>query len=173
MGFFRKKKLEGKTAQEWLELAFRETDPEMRVRYYSKCLEIAPNRADAWFNMGEALRNLRRYKEAINCFDKALEINPKDKFICRAVWPSKGGTLLDLGRYEEAVICYDNALKHDSKSPVSVFRWNNKGVALNRLGRYAEAIRCFDEALNINPEDEAAKSNKKIAEEKLRQEKVK
>jgi superkiller protein 3 len=38
-------------------------------------LKIDPNYYDAWNNKGLALGNLQRYKEAIECFDKAIKIN--------------------------------------------------------------------------------------------------
>lgn len=88
MRFFRRK-IEGKTADEWFELGFRETDPGTQVRYYSKCLDIDPYRADALVNLGEAFRELKKHEDAIRCFDKALEIRPKDKFISSAVGDSK------------------------------------------------------------------------------------
>ena len=277
MGFFRRKRLEGKTAQEWYELATLEINPEMKVKHYSKCLEIDSYRADAWCNLGSALTNLKRYEEAMNCydkalktrlthaivpiwswhgkgkvlkdlgrleealtsFDKALELNPEGaKAFHVGVWSDKGDTLRNLGRYEEAIGCYEKALEINPQSffsaftpskigidmlnldrmmettpplslylnlalswiesgnalrnlrrceeaiecydkalgvypPLSNVCWFEKGVTFNYLKRYEEAIRCFDEALKINPEDGSAKNNKKIAEERLRQEKEK
>jgi len=43
----------------------------------TKALEIDPNYTDAWNNRGLVLYNLRRYKEDIEYYDKALEIIPK------------------------------------------------------------------------------------------------
>ena len=42
---------------------------------------------------------LGRYEEAIECFDRALEINPN----FAEAWNNKGNVLDELGRYEEAV----------------------------------------------------------------------
>jgi tetratricopeptide (TPR) repeat protein len=55
---------------------------------------------------GIALYNLGRYEEAIVCYDKLLEINPKD---VDALY-NKGVALSDLGRYGEAIVCYDKLL---------------------------------------------------------------
>ena len=70
-----KEKIEGKTAKEWFDLAKKAKDPKEEVEYYSKCLELAPNDKVAWFNKGYALNELKRYEEAIECLDKAIEID--------------------------------------------------------------------------------------------------
>ncbi|MCW3135973.1 MAG: tetratricopeptide repeat protein, partial [Canidatus Methanoxibalbensis ujae] len=165
MGFlFRKKK--GKTAEEWFNLGYKEKDPKKQIEYYSKCLKLDPKNADAWNNIGIALYDLGRCEEAIRCYDRALEIDPKDA----VAWYNKGIALDDLGRYEEAIRCYDKALEINPKYANA---WNNKGVTLGKLGRYEEAIRCFEKAIEIDPEHEGAKNGKKLAEEKLREQKRK
>ena len=35
---------------------------------------------DAYTNKGEVLRNLKKYEEAINCFDKAIEVCPDNAY---------------------------------------------------------------------------------------------
>jgi len=55
------------------------------------------------------MRRLGRYKEAIECFDRALKINPMTK----RAWNNKGLVLEKMGRYDEALLCYENALKID------------------------------------------------------------
>lgn len=106
-----------------------------------------------WNNKGGSLDSLGRYNEAIHCFDKALEIDPRHT----VAWNNKGVSLKSLGRYEEAIHCYDKALEIDLRfSGV----WNNKGDSLYYLGRYEEAIRCHDKALEIDQRNEYAWSNK-------------
>jgi len=70
-------KIEGKTAEEWFDLARKAKEPKKEIKYYTKGLELDPKNADAWNNKGTALCiHLERYEEAIGSFDKALEINP-------------------------------------------------------------------------------------------------
>lgn len=109
-------------------------------------------RAWHWGNKGLALFNLKRYEEAIRCYDRALEINPE-----LPVWANKGLALGGLKRYEEAIRCYDRGLELDSRDELA---WNNKGLALHDLKRYEEAIRCYDSALEINPQHKDAWNNK-------------
>jgi tetratricopeptide (TPR) repeat protein len=58
-------------------------------------------------NKGLALDNLGKYEQAIECYDKALEIEPN--YIL--AWYNKGNALGNLGKPEEAIECYDKALQ--------------------------------------------------------------
>ena len=71
-----KKKIEGKTAEEWYGLAVGETDPEKKIEYFDKVIELKPDFAGAWNLKGLEYVVLKRYEDAIACFDKALEIRP-------------------------------------------------------------------------------------------------
>ncbi|WP_338041670.1 MULTISPECIES: tetratricopeptide repeat protein [Methanosarcina] len=71
-----KKKIEGKTAEEWYRLATNETDPEKKIEYFDKVLKLKPDFAGVWNLRGLEYIILRRYEEAIASFDKALEIRP-------------------------------------------------------------------------------------------------
>ena len=54
--------------------------------YFTKCLKINNKRADAWINKGNALDNLGRYLEAIECYDRAILVNSKHY----NVWGNRG-----------------------------------------------------------------------------------
>ena len=71
-----KKKIEGKTAEEWYGLAVSETDPEKKIEYFDKVLKLKPDFAGVWNLRGLEYVILKRYEEAIASFDKALEIRP-------------------------------------------------------------------------------------------------
>ena len=44
------------------------------IRYFDKALELDPNYKDAWNNKGIALRNQGHYDQAIECYNKAIDI---------------------------------------------------------------------------------------------------
>jgi serine/threonine protein kinase len=106
-----------------------------------------------WNNKGSNLEILGRHEEALRCFEKALELDPR----LAAGWTNKGNSLHSLGRFEEAVRCLDQALE---LAPRDAGVWSNKGGSLISLGRFEEAIRCFDQALALDPRDTAAWMNK-------------
>ena len=109
-----------------------------------------------WSNKGIALDTLGKYQEAIKCYDKSIEINPRDA----GAWNNKGTALNTLGKHQEAIKCYGKALEI---TPRYFEAWNNKGVALGRFGKHPEAIVCYDKALEINPRYAIAWSNKGVA----------
>lgn len=48
-----------------------------------------------------------KYDEALECFDKALSLDPKNTH----AWNQKGVALRSLGRYDEAIECFNKALE--------------------------------------------------------------
>ncbi len=46
---------------------------------FQKAILLNQNDPDLWNLKGIALRSLGRYNEAIECFNKSLEIDPRDK----------------------------------------------------------------------------------------------
>ena len=59
----------------------------------------------AWHNKGNSLADLKRYEEAIGCYDKAIRIDPENY----DAWSNKGNSLVILERYEEAIECIAKA----------------------------------------------------------------
>ena len=52
---------------------------ENALNSFEKAISLNQNDPDLWNMMGTALRSLGRYNEAIECFNKSLEIDPRDK----------------------------------------------------------------------------------------------
>jgi len=49
------------------------------LNLFQKAILLNQNDPDLWNLNGIALRSLGRYNEAIECFNKSLEIDPRDK----------------------------------------------------------------------------------------------
>ena len=90
-----------------------------------------------WHNEGIDLHRSGNYEKAVQCYDRALEIDPKGA----DVWNNKGVALDALGRYDEAVQCYDRALEVDPKyaSPSVIGDLRLKHSALEVGTKYASA----------------------------------
>lgn len=141
---------------------FSELKQELSKIYFDltgkRIIEKTPEELDVWEldNKGATLSELGRLQEAVACFEKALEINPR----FADAWSNKGNALTNLGRHQEAITCFDKALEINPRDAVI---WNNKGVPLRELGRLKEAMACNDKALEINPGYAEAWNNKGIA----------
>src|SRR3972149_4841392 len=76
-----------------------------------------------WNNKGNALVENSMYADAIKCYDKALEINPK----LPEVLNNKGLALARTERQLEAIECYDKGLEIKPGDMEIIY---NKGIAL-------------------------------------------
>ena len=101
---------------------------------------------NAWVTKGNSLSQLERHEEAIECYDKAIRIDPENY----DAWFNKGNSLVKLERHEEAIECYDKAIRID---PEDYDTWLNKGNSLAELERHKEAIECYDEAIRLDSEN--------------------
>ena len=102
---------------------------------------------------GKQLIFERKYEEALEAFNKALEINQSDEYALS----SKGDAFGYLGRYEEALETFNQVLEINPKHDFALSR---KGYALLLLGKHEEALALFNSVLEINPKHEFALSRK-------------
>ena len=67
-------------------------------------------KAPAHSRLSETLGLSKEHKEAIECYDKALEIEPKNA----DAWYSKGEYLYNIRKNKEAIECFNKVLELDS-----------------------------------------------------------
>jgi tetratricopeptide (TPR) repeat protein len=89
---------------------------------------------------GQSLLNLEKNEEAIDCFDKVIELdeNNTDALV------KKGVALERLRKLSEAIEYYDRAIAADSSITIAYLY---KGGIYNRLERFSEALECYEKAL--------------------------
>jgi tetratricopeptide (TPR) repeat protein len=90
----------------WVAAALSEDDPQMKLDYLSKALRLNPAYLPAWGMKGATLLAMGRFDEAIQCFDKSLELHPS-----ALIWHKKGDCCYRLGKREEALDCFNKALQ--------------------------------------------------------------
>ena len=89
---------------------------------------------------GQSLLNANEPEKAQECFDAALELQPKHA----EALIKKGGALEKLGRLDEAIVCYDRAIEANDGMTIAYL---HKGGLFNRMARYDEALQCYEQAL--------------------------
>ena len=52
---------------------------EVALGFFEQALLLDQKNPELWNNKGVALRSIGRYDEAIDCFNKSLQIDPRDK----------------------------------------------------------------------------------------------
>ena len=103
---------------------------------------INSSSATKLYNRGNTLYDLKRYKEAITTYDKAIKIRPEYS----EAWNGQGNTLYELKRYKKALDAYEKAIQIQ---PKYLEAWIGRSFVLDNLQRYQEAIDSFDKALKI------------------------
>jgi tetratricopeptide (TPR) repeat protein len=111
--------------------------------------EITSNRINfngqGFFNQGNVLLDLRRYRQAVVSYDKALEIRPDND----EAWYNRSTALFNLGRYEEAITSYDKVLQFNpSKHEV----FYNKARCCAFQTDTEAAIANLNSAIDLNPD---------------------
>ena len=109
--------------------------------------------AKEWLKKGYSFKRKKEHEKAMECFDKALELEPENG----NYWADKGWSLYESGRYEDAIKCYDKAIEIKPKSPRF---WNDKGVILDDSKKSDDALKCYEKAIEIRSNYSIAWSNK-------------
>ncbi|MFA5383053.1 MAG: tetratricopeptide repeat protein [Candidatus Micrarchaeia archaeon] len=127
---------------------------------YFMILEDNQIQSITYDNKGTANAVLEKYEEAIENYDKAIELNPKDA----GVYNNRGVAKAILKRYIEAIKDFDKAIE---LNPNYASVYNNRGAAKAKLEKYKEAIKDFDKAIELDSTYESAHYNRKIAKIEL------
>ena len=102
---------------------------------------------------GDALYNQGNYTQAIQYYDKALDIDLNDI----NVLSGKEDALNGKGSYTQAIQFFDKVLAINSED---IRTLNGKGNALSGQGNYTQAIQYYDKALAIDPKDKVILTKK-------------
>jgi len=110
----------------------------------SSAASAEDNTSAYWTLQGIDLSGQQKYEDALQAFDKALEIN--ESYI--AAWVGRSEALWHIGRYNESLTSSDKALKLD---PNHVRAWIMRGVTLHGLGDFNGSDQAYDRAIEIDP----------------------
>ncbi len=112
--------------------------------------------AMCYHNMGDALRRLERYEQALRMYKEAERIYRGDsdaRLILARCCQSMAGVLLRLGRHEEAGSMYAAALSCFEEIPGTEREQAvclvDMGVAFRRIGLHMKATQCWLDALPL------------------------
>jgi tetratricopeptide (TPR) repeat protein len=131
-----------------------------RIEDLQDLIPAAVQSAKYYFKQGNAFYFDKQYEEALDSYNKAIEINPD--YV--PAWHNRGRPLSRLKRYKEAFDSYNKAIEINSDYFLS---WYNRGIVLRKLGRYEEAFDSYNKAVEINPNYVSAWYNRGIVLRKL------
>ena len=91
--------------------------------------------------------NPSHHNEAIKCFDKAIELNPKDA----NVWKHKGDTLVDLAEHGFMKLSAPPSIQQ-FKDPEK----EKKAIVMAQFDKYMEAAKRYEKVIKLDPVNENA-----------------
>ncbi len=117
-----------------------------------KAAELLPDDAEMHNNLGNALRDMGRFDEAVASFRRALKIRPDSA----EMHSNMGNALRDMGQHASAVASFRRAL---GLKPDFVEAYNNLGNVQRDLGQFEGAVESFRRALELKPDFAEAYNN--------------
>ena len=126
--------------------------PDLAVKYLQHALQVQPENAEVFNNLGVALRNQGKLDEATAHFERAVGIKPDYVSAVRNL----AGTMADIGsalyaqnKLDEAASYYERALNY---VPDYFIALCNLGNVRQAQGRPNEAIALYTRAQNLKPD---------------------
>ena len=95
----------------------------------------------AWFSIGRNYPGKQNAKDALNAYNKAIELSP----IYPKAFNNRGITHTYLGNYDDALKDYDTSIQQD---PTTYHTYFNRGKLKARLGQYKSAIDDYNIAID-------------------------
>lgn len=142
------------------EKALSENDPRRRTDWLNRGIaqlktgvSILPYYGEAWFNMGFAYNELKRYDSAVVCFERAMHHMNK---LTDVQWIQIGLAYGESGRYQPAFSALHQAL---AQNDTSFHACNNMGLFYTRAGRYDSALHYLQRAIQLHPDNSKALYN--------------
>ncbi len=123
---------------------------------FQKALSIKPDYAEAYYNIGLALKKQGKPDEELEAYRNVLSIEPD----YADAYYRMGNALHEQGKIQEAIEAYLNVL---SIKPDCADAYYNLGNVLHAQGKMQEAIKAYKNALSIKPDYAEVYNNMGIA----------
>lgn len=114
------------------------------AKWFRAAIELDPNRASLWHDLGVALHKARRQHEAETAYERALQLDPTHQ----SAMNNLATVYRETGRPTEALEQYQKLL---AINPDFIEGLSNLGSTLYDLHRPAEAIEVLDRVITKNP----------------------
>ena len=113
-----------------------------------------------WFKQGYAFQTAGNYKQAVEAYSRAIELDLKYVF----AYSNRGVSYGILGDHRQAIKDYDKAIELDLQYAVA---YSNRAVSYGNLGNYRQAIKDYDKAIELDPKNAVTYSNRGVAYSRL------
>ncbi|MUG96939.1 tetratricopeptide repeat protein [Scytonema sp. UIC 10036] len=104
---------------------------------------LALDQTIVYFYRGTSYSKNGEYDRAINDFNQALKLNPKDA----VAYNNRGLSYSDKGDYDRAINDFNQAIK---LNPNYALAYNSRGLSYFKKGEYDRAINDYNQAIKLN-----------------------
>ena len=148
--------------------AFSRGEHSEAIDAYGRCLELGGDQAETYFLRGNANAEAKRYRDAINDYNEALQSpnltevegnSTHYPWFYFAIFFNRGNMRACLGEHENAMEDYQRA---SDIAPAFTASHFNRGNARFMRQQFEEAVSCYDEVLACAPESISALHNKAL-----------
>lgn len=123
---------------------------EAALETFQKALEINPDMAEGYNNLGLTFTALKKPKDAVGAFKKALHLAPE----MGATYHNLGLLYFASAEYPQAIEMFKKSL---DKEIDRASAFTSLGYAYQELDKLPEAISSWEKALDLNPSHEPAR----------------
>jgi Flp pilus assembly protein TadD len=120
--------------------------PEVAARLLQKAAARSPADTKVWVNLGLALRQLKRYDEALTAFQKSMDLNPE--WVVPPTFMSS--VYYDTGRYAEGIALMQPVVR---RAPHYAYGHFFLGVFQENAGRLEDAVTSYGETIRLSPKN--------------------
>jgi tetratricopeptide (TPR) repeat protein len=136
-------------------LSFHFHQNEHAAEWFSRAIDQDP-KPQYLLTYAAALHRLRRFEEAFQALDRAVQLKPE----VGELWRRRGNVLLDLDRPEQALQSFQQALKFSPSDRDAAY---NSGLMFLRLDRMEEALASFCLCDQLQPNNAQTLQNRALA----------
>ena len=125
---------------------------DLAIKSYNTSIELNPEYADAFYNLGNTYKEVNQLKDAIKAYKKTLAID--SNYITANF--NLAVTLHEMNEFYEACDYYEQLLDID---PNNIDARTNLGNIYQNLEQFEDAIYQYEKVLDIDPESHEAFNN--------------
>ena len=108
----------------------------------------SPRNAEDWDDLGELFLKMGSFDEAVNAFQKAIELEPE----AGRSYGNLAYAFVSLAKYKEAVPLYQKSIDMLEDNKDKATAWNRLGNVYRKLNDYDNAIKAYQKAVVLADE---------------------
>ena len=125
------------------------------VSAYQKAIEIDPDNAQNWYELGNVHFKMGHYEDAVAAFNKAIELEPGYGWS----YNNLALTYVSQGKHTQAIPLYRKSIDLLTADKDKAVAWNRLGNVYRKLNEYTLAVDAFQKADDLDHENAGFRDN--------------